>query len=132
MKNNITSTLVVLLCCCFIACLKSSLNLIIEINKQQTANSRWARTTVFLVHFLQKERANNKSVTLRPAALDFIIRRLILHSWRLRFLSQWASACVPRSERSFPAKLSNETSFNMDSISTCTRSLLNQKAHLGP
>ena len=24
----------------------------------------------------------------------------------LRFLSQWASACVPRSEKSFPAKLS--------------------------
>ena len=75
MKNNITSTLVVLLCCCFIACLKSSLNLIIEINKQQTADERGQQ--FFWFSFLQKERANNKSVTLRPAALDFIIIRLI-------------------------------------------------------
>ena len=56
------------------------------------------------------------------------ILRLILHSWRLRFLSQWASACVPRSEKSFPAKLSNETSFKMDSILICTRLLVNQNA----
>ena len=52
----------------------------------------------------------------------------ILHSWRLRFLSQWASACVPRLEKSFPAKLSNETSFKMDSILIYTRLLVNQKA----
>ena len=53
---------------------------------------------------------------------------LILHSWWLRFLSQWASACIPDSEKSFLAKLSNETSFNMDSILTCTHLLVNQKA----
>ena len=56
------------------------------------------------------------------------IFRLILHSWRLRFLSQWASACAPRSETSFPAKLSNETSFKMISILICTRLLVNQMA----
>ena len=39
-----------------------------------------------------------------------------------------ASAWVPRSEKSFPAKLSNETSFKMDSILICTRLLVNQKA----
>ena len=38
------------------------------------------------------------------------------------------SACVPRSEKSFPAKLSNETSFKVDSILICTRLLVNQKA----
>ena len=31
-------------------------------------------------------------------------------------------------EKSFPAKLSNETSFKMDSILICTRLLVNQKA----
>ena len=39
-----------------------------HINKQETAIER-----VFLVHFLQKVKANNKSVTLRLAALAFII-----------------------------------------------------------
>ena len=48
------------------------------------------------------------------------------HSWR--FLLQQASACVPHWEKSFPAKLSNETSFKMDSILICTRLLVNQKA----
>ena len=110
---------------------------------QQTANSQLARTPVFLVYFLQKATANNKSVTLRLAPLAYNnaykkflehvqrcdIFRLILHSWRFRFLSQWASACVSRSEKSFQAKLSNETSFNMDSILICTRWLVNQKAH---
>ena len=56
------------------------------------------------------------------------IFRLILHSWRLRFLSQLASACVPCSEKSFPAKPSDETSFKMDSILILTRLLENQKA----
>ena len=30
------------------------------------------------------------------------------------------TACVPRSKKSFPAKLSNEISFNKNSILTCT------------
>ena len=47
-------------------------NSLIEIN-WQTANSHPARTTVFLVYSLQKAKANDKSVTLRLAALAFII-----------------------------------------------------------
>ena len=42
-KNNITNTLCsspLVECCCFTAGLKSSLNLCIEIKKQQTANER--------------------------------------------------------------------------------------------
>ena len=35
----------------------------------------------------------------------------------------------PRSEKSLPAKLSNETSFKMDGILIFTRLLVNQKAH---
>ena len=74
------------------------LNLLIEINKQQTAKQ--GRTPVFLVCFLQKAKANNKSVTLTLAPPAFMIMptkisctamqrfHLILHSWRLRFLSQ--------------------------------------------
>ena len=46
----------------------------------------------------------------------------------IEVLSQWASACVPRLEKSLPAKLSNETSFKMDSILIFTRLLVNQKA----
>ena len=34
-----------------------------------------------------------------------------------------------RAEKSFPAKLSNETSFKMDSILIWTRLLVNQRAH---
>ena len=36
--------------------------------------------------------------------------------------------CAPRSEKSFQAKLSNETSFKMDSTLICTRLSVNQKA----
>ena len=134
-KNSITNTL----CCCFTAGLKSSLNLLIEFNKQQTANERGHQFSWF-IFYKKRRQINNKSVTLRLAPLAYNngykkfleqrcdIFRLILHSWRLRFLSQWASACVPRSEKSFPAKLSNETSFKMDSILICTRLLVNQKA----
>ena len=116
---------------CFTADLKNSLNLLIEINKQETTYV--ARSPVFLAYFLQQAKANNKAVTLRLASLAYNnaykkileqrcnVFRLILHSWRLRFLSQWASACLPHSEKSFPAKLSNETSFKMDSILICTR-----------
>ena len=57
------------------------------------------------------------------------IFRLILHSLRLRFLSQWPSVCVLRSEKSFSAELSNETSFKMDSILIWARLLANSKAH---
>ena len=42
---------------------------------------------------------------------------------------QRASACVPRSQKSFPAKLSNETTFKMDSILIYTCLRVNQKAH---
>ena len=119
------------MCCCFTAGLKNSLNLLIKINKQQTTNV--ARSPVFLAYFLQQVKANNKSVTLRLAPLAYknaykkILEQrcnvfcLILHSWRLRFLSQWASAWEPCSEKSFAAKLSNETSFKMDTILVCTR-----------
>ena len=87
--------------CCFTAGLKNSLNLLIEINKQQTTNI--ARSPVFRAYFLQQAKANNKSVTLRLVPLAYNnaykkfleqrcnVFRLILHSWRLRFLSQWAS-----------------------------------------
>ena len=47
------------------------LNLLIEINKQQTAKQ--GRTPVFLVCFLQKAKANNKSVTLTLAPPAFMI-----------------------------------------------------------
>ena len=91
-----------------------------------------ARSPVFLAYFLQQVKANKKSVTLRLAPLAYNnaykkfleqrcnVLRLILHSWQLRFPSQWASAWVPRSEKSFAAKFSNETSFKMDSILICT------------
>ena len=39
----------------------------------QTANSQRARTPVSQVYFLQKAKANNKSVTLTLAPPDFII-----------------------------------------------------------
>ena len=101
-----------------------------KLTKQQTTNI--ARSPVFLAYFLQQVKANNKSVTLRLAPLaynnaykKFLEQRcnvfcLVLLSWWFRFLSQWASAWVPRSEKSFGAKLSNETSFKMDSILICT------------
>ena len=89
-----------------------------------------ARTPVFLVYFLQKAKANNQSVNTEIpwTAMRYFSSIKILHSWRLRFLSQLASACLSRSEKSFPAKLSNETSFNIDSILICTRLLVNQNA----
>ena len=40
---------------------------------------------------------------------------------------QWAPACVPSWEKSFPAKLSNKTTFKMDSILICTCLLVNQE-----
>ena len=46
-------------------------NLLIEINKQQTAKR--ARTPVFLVCFSQKAKANNKSVTVTLAPPAFMI-----------------------------------------------------------
>ena len=111
--------------------MKSSLNLLIEINKQQTANERGHQFSRFF--FWKKAKANNKSVTLSLAPLAYNngykkfleqrcdIFRLILHRRRLRFFSQWACACVLRSEKSFSAKFSNETSFKMDGILICTR-----------
>ena len=107
------------LCCWFTAGLKNSLNLLIEINKQQTTDV--ARSPVFLAYSLQQAKANNKSVTWRLAPLaynnaykKFLEQRynvfcLILHSWRLRFLSQWASAwytftcdsCIPSFRKLF-------------------------------
>ena len=39
-----------------------------------------------------------------------------------------ASACVPHSEKSFPPKLSNETTFKIDGILICPHLLVNQKA----
>ena len=140
-KNNITKTLCSspYLCCCFTADLKTWLAKFINRNRKRQTAKR-ARTAVFLVCFLQKAKANNKSVTLTLASPAFMTMptkipwtamrcfSLILHCWRLRFLSQWASACVPRSEKSFPAKLSNETTFKMDSILIYTRLLINQKA----
>ena len=42
-----------------------------EINKQQTANEQGQQFSWFI--FLQKGKANNKSVTLRLAAPAFII-----------------------------------------------------------
>ena len=104
-------------------------------------NSQRARTPVFLVYFSQNAKANITFVNLRPAPLaynnaykKFLEQRCdiflaILHSWRLRFLSQRASTCVPRSEKSCSAKLPNENSFKMDNILICTRWLVNQKAH---
>ena len=75
---------------------------------------------------MQKAKANNNSVTLRLATLAFIImstRILSLNGdaicvWQLKFLSQWASACVLRSETSCPAKLSNQK------LCFCTASLV--------
>ena len=70
MKINITNTLCSspLLCCCFTAGLKNSLNLLIEINKQPSSEH-----TNFPGLFLQKAKANKKSVTLRLPALALII-----------------------------------------------------------
>ena len=65
--------------------------------------------------------------SLNSDAIFFVFLK-ILHSWQLRFLSQWASICVHRSKKSFLAKLSNETNFKMDSIFICTLLLVNHKA----
>ena len=135
-EKNIANTLFssLQLCCCFTAGLKSSLNLLVEINQQQ-------RTPVFLVQFLQKPKANNKSVTLRlappaynNASKKFLeqrcdIFRLILQVSFAVSLGPRRSACVLRSKKLLPAKLSNDTSFRIDSILICTRLLVNQKAH---
>ena len=73
-KKNILQTHFVVLFSCvvvFTAGLKSSLNLLIEINKQQTANELGYQLSWFI--FYKKAKANNKSVTLRLAPLVFII-----------------------------------------------------------
>ena len=111
-KKNITNTVCSSpeLCCCSTAGLKTFLAKFINRNKQ-TANSQRARTPVFLVYFFTKSEGKQQVCYLKTSATGFYnntykkflvqrcdVFRLILHSWRLRFLLQWASACVPRSE----------------------------------
>ena len=73
-KNNITKTLCSspYLCCCFTADLKTWLAKFINRNRKRQTAKR-ARTAVFLVCFLQKAKANNKSVTLTLAPPASII-----------------------------------------------------------
>ena len=131
-KNNITNKLgssVVLFTLC-------SLNFIMEINKRQTANEQGQQFSWFI--FLQKGKANNKSVTSRLAAPAFIIMPTKIPWTAMRYItsttitSQLAigvSFAVSR-QLAYPVQRSHsrlnlqiKTSFNIDSISSCTRFL---------
>ena len=105
-----------------------------EINKQQTAKEEGQEFSWFI--FLKKRKANNKSVTLRLAAPAFIIMPTKIPCTAMRYItsttitSQLAigvSFAVSR-QLAYPVQRSHsrlnfqiKTSFNIDSISTCTR-----------
>ena len=75
-------------------CRSKKLAKFINRNKQ-TANSQRARTPVFLVYFLQKAKANNKSVTLRLAPPAFIITNTLCSS-------PWLCCCFTAGLKSSP------------------------------
>ena len=105
-------------------------------NKQQTANGQGQQFSWFI--FLQKRKANNKSLTLTLAAPAFIIMptktpwtamRYITSTTKTSQLAIGVSFAVSR-QLAYPVQRSHsrlkfqiKTSFNIDSISTCTRFL---------
>ena len=139
-KNNITNTL-------WSSPLISWVDVLLQVWKahwsyvSKLTNSQRARTPVSLVYFLQKAKANSKSVTLRLAPLAFVIKPTKIPWTVMRYFSSNTSQlaievsftvslrlCTPFREVIDPAKLSNETSFKMDIILICTHLLVNQKA----
>ena len=124
MKNNITNTLcssVVLLFYCRFE--RLAINVIIGINKQQTANEKrqqffWfifykkrMQTTSLLPKTSNTSFCNNASLSKFLEQRCDILSLILYKQLAIEVSSQRASACEPRSEKSFPAKLSNEYIF---------------------